>query len=110
MQYTLSATLDCAVHTQCHSRLCSTHSVPLYTVQYTLSATLDCAVHTRADYVHINGHDRTIAVILAKHFMELSDDGSVVIRNMLEHFKNFLIILTVSTNYIFVHLLDNKVF
>ena len=26
------------------------------------------------------------------------------------HFKYFIIILIVSTNYIFVHLLDNKVF
>jgi len=38
------------------------------------------------DYVHINGHDRTITVILAKHCIELSDDGSLVIRNMLEQF------------------------
>jgi len=38
------------------------------------------------DYVHINGHDRTITVILAKHCIELPDDGSLVIRNMLEQF------------------------
>ena len=38
------------------------------------------------DYVHINGHDRTIAVILAKHCVQLPDDGSLVIRNMLEQF------------------------
>ena len=31
------------------------------------------------DYVHINGHDRTITVILAKHCTELLDDGSLVI-------------------------------
>jgi len=46
--------------------------------------------------------------------MKLPDDGSPVIRNMvgviLNIFKYFIIILTVSTNYIFVHLLDNKVF
>ena len=42
-----SASLDCAVHTQCLSTLCSTHTVPLYTVQYTHSASLDCAVHTQ---------------------------------------------------------------
>jgi hypothetical protein len=36
--------------------------------------------------VHINGHDRTITVILAKHCIELPDDGSLVIRNMLEQF------------------------
>jgi len=38
------------------------------------------------DYVHINGHDRTITVILAKHCIEFPDDGSLVIRNMLEQF------------------------
>jgi len=48
-----------------------------------LSASLDCAVHTRTDYVHVNGHDRTITVILAKHRIKLPDDGSLVIRNML---------------------------
>ena len=39
-----------------------------------------------ADYVHVNGHDRTILVILAKRCIKLPDDGSSVIRNMLEHF------------------------
>jgi len=38
------------------------------------------------DYFHVNGHDRTITVILAKHFIEFPDDGSLVIRNMLEQF------------------------
>jgi len=38
------------------------------------------------DYVHINGHDGTITVILAKHCIKLPDDGSLVIRNMLEQF------------------------
>jgi len=37
------------------------------------------------DYVHVNGHD-TITVILAKHCIEHPDDGSHVIRNMLEQF------------------------
>ena len=54
------------------------------------SASLDCAVHRRCchntDYVHIKGRDRTITVILAKHCIKLPDDGSLVIRNMLEHF------------------------
>ena len=111
-----SPSLHCAVHTQCLSRLCITHTVPLYTVQYTHSPPLHCAVHTQSlstlcsthtvplytvqyththrgqicchntDYVHINGHDRTITVISAKHCMELPDDGSLVIRNMLEQF------------------------
>jgi len=34
----------------------------------------------------INGQDRTITVILAKHCIQLPDDGSLVIRNMLEQF------------------------
>jgi len=37
-------------------------------------------------YVHINGHDRTITVILAKHCTKLPDDGFPVIRNILEQF------------------------
>ena len=32
---------------------------------------------------------RAIIVILAKHCIKLPDDGSLVIRNMLEHFKYF---------------------
>ena len=47
VQYTHSASLHCAVHTQCLSTLCSTHTVPLQTVQYTHSASLHCAVHTQ---------------------------------------------------------------
>ena len=56
--------------------------------------------------------NKTITVILAKHSIQLPDDGSLVIRNMLEHLNIFkyFIILIVSTNYIFVHLLDNKLF
>ena len=40
------------------------------------------------DYVHINGKDRTITVILAKHCIctKLPDDGPLVIRNMSELF------------------------
>ena len=38
------------------------------------------------DYVHVNGRDRTITVILTRHCIKLPDDGSFVIRNMLEHF------------------------
>ena len=34
----------------------------------------------------MNGHDRTITVILAKHYIDLPDDGSLVIRNTLEQF------------------------
>jgi len=58
------------------------------------TASLDCSTHTdhgqiryhNTDYVHINGLDRTITVILAKLCIELPDDGSLVIRNMLEKF------------------------
>jgi len=38
------------------------------------------------DYVHVNGHDRTITVILAKYCIKLPDNGSLVIRNTLEQF------------------------
>ena len=44
------------------------------------------------DNVYVNGHDRTNFVILTKHCTRLPDDGSYVIRNMLEHvyiFYNF---------------------
>jgi len=59
---------------ECISRLCSTHTHHRQI----------CCHNT--DYVHINGHDRTINVILAKHCIKLPDDGSLVIRNMLEQF------------------------
>ena len=38
------------------------------------------------DYVCVNRHDRTITAILAEHCIKLSDDGSLVIRNILEQF------------------------
>ena len=41
----------------------------------------------------INGHVRTITVIVAKHCIKLPDDGSLVIRNMLEQFEIFYNIL-----------------
>jgi len=34
----------------------------------------------------LDGHDRTITVILAKHSIKLPDVGSLVMGNMLEHF------------------------
>jgi len=107
--HTHSASLVCTVHTQCLSSPCSTHTVPLYSVQYTHSASLLCTVQTQClsrlysahtqththhgqvcchntDYVHINGQDRTITVIIAKHCKRLPDDRSLVTRNMLEQF------------------------
>ena len=56
------------------SRLCNTH---------TLHGQICCR---NTYYVHINRQDRTVTVILAKHSVELPDDGSLVIRNMLEQF------------------------
>jgi len=50
-----------------------------------MAAYLQMCCHN-TDYVHVNEHDRTITVILVKHFIELPDDGSRVIRNMLEQF------------------------
>ena len=49
-----------------------------------LSCPLICCYNT--DYVHTKGHDRTVTLISAKHFIKLPDDGSLVIRNMLEQF------------------------
>jgi hypothetical protein len=42
------------------------------------------------DYVHVNGHDGTITVILAKHCIKLPDDGSLVVRNMFGAILNIL--------------------
>ena len=59
---------------ECLSRLCSTH---MHHVQIWCHNT---------DYVHVNGHNKTITVILAKHCIEIPDDGSLSIQNMLEQF------------------------
>ena len=96
---THSASLDCAVNTR--TVLCSTHT---HHVQISCRNT---------DYVPINGLGRAITVILAKHCIKFPDDGSLVIQNMLgelQYFKYFIIILIVSTNNMFVHLLDDIVF
>jgi len=50
-----------------------------------MAAYLQICCHN-TDYVHVNGHNRTIIVILAKHCIKLPDDGTLVIRNMLEQF------------------------
>jgi len=70
-----------------HSHVSPSFSLPYVTVCHHVSTglyTQICCHNT--DYVHINGHDRTITVILAKHCIKLPDDGSLVIRNMLEQF------------------------
>ena len=51
-----------------------------------LSCPLTWTCCRNTDYVHINGNDRTITVISAKHCIKPPDDGSLVIRNMLEQF------------------------
>ena len=43
-------------------------------------------INMDVDLDHVNGHDRIILVNLAKHCTRFPDDGSSVIRNMLEHF------------------------
>ena len=82
------------------TRQCRTH---------TQSASLDSAVHGRTtvgvcchntDYIHVNRHNRTITLILAKHCIKLPDDGSLVIQNMLEHFKYFKIFYN-NSNFIY---------
>ena len=60
-----------------------------------------CCLNT--DYVH----DRTITVILTKLCVKFPPKYVGIILNI---FKCFIVILIVSTNYIFVHLLDIKVF
>ena len=50
---------------------------------------------------------------LERHYIKLPDDGFLVIRNMVKqfkYFKYFIIILILSTNFIFVHLLVKEVF
>ena len=86
----------CVCTAQFREALCVLHSVERHCVctAQSHSASLHCSTHTHqgkiychnTNYVHINGQDRTITVILAKHCIELHDDGSLVIRNMLEQF------------------------
>jgi len=88
----LSALLDSELHTHTHAH---THPVTI------------CCRNT--DHVHVNGHERTILVILAKYCTRLPDNGSSVIQTCWSTFKHF-IILIVSTCYIIVRNLDNKIF
>jgi len=52
-------------------------------IQCSAKITIRCH---NTDYIHVNVHDRTITVILAKRCINLPDDGPLVIRNMLEQF------------------------
>jgi len=65
------------------------------TIKYLPVVLVYCAVHTHTTgkYAAITpttsistDTEKTITVILAKHCIELPDDGSFVIRNMLEQF------------------------
>jgi len=60
-------------------------SLYMKAVNYTHAQRVTICCHN-TDHVHVNGHDRIILVILVKHCTRLPDDGSFVIRNMLEHF------------------------
>ena len=51
-----------------------------------VSVDMDVVGVMAACTVHVNGHDRTITVILAKNCIKFPDYGSLVIRNMLEQF------------------------
>ena len=84
-----------ALPTKCLPIQRTTHSMATYsargecvqlTVQELHASTTDRICCHNTDHVHVNGHDRTILVILAKYCIRLPDDGSLVIRNMLEHF------------------------
>ena len=61
-------------------------AVPSYRVNYIYAQRARICCHDTG-LVHVNGHDRTILVlVLAKQCTRLLDDGSSVIRNMLEQF------------------------
>ena len=65
--------------------LCVLHSLERHSVQYTHTHHGQICCHN-TDYVHVNGRDRAITVSLVKHRIKLPDDGSLLIRNMLEQF------------------------
>ena len=83
------------------------YSAFTYSELHTRTTVRICCNNT--DLVHVNGHDRTITVILAKHFTRLTDDESSMIRNMLEQFQISYNFNCIYILYI-VHWLDNKVF
>ena len=62
-----------------------TRRVPPYTLNYTHAHRVRLCCHN-TDYVHVNRHDRTIFIILAKYCTRLPHDVSSVIRNMSEQF------------------------
>ena len=58
-------------YTQCLSRLCSTHTLPLYTVQYTHSVSLDCAVHTQCLSTLCSAHTVPLYTVQYTHSASL---------------------------------------
>ena len=62
------------------------HSVELrrYLLCGCVAACYGGICHHSTDTAHINKHDGTIPVILARHRLRLPDDGSCVNRNMSE--------------------------
>ena len=78
--------------------VCAVHCIwrPSYTVNYTQAQRVRICCHN-TDLVHVKGHNRTTLVILSKNCTRLPDDGSSVIRNMLEHFYIFY-----NFNYIYI--------
>jgi len=66
--------------------LCVVHYIGRHYIHTHTHAPRSQYVAINTDLAHVNGHDRTTAVIFAKHCTRLPEDGSFVIRNMLEHF------------------------
>jgi len=77
----------CVCTAQSREGLCVCVRVCVCTAQSRKELYVCTALSREAHYA--NGHERTITVILAKHCIKLPDDGSLVIRNMLEQFKYF---------------------
>ena len=73
--------------------MCTALSREALCVCTALSREALCSTHTHHgqicchnnDYVHVNGHDRTITVILAKHCIKLPDDGQCLSRQCSTH-------------------------
>ena len=86
----------CVLHSLERQRVCVLHSLERQRVcvLHSLERQRVCVLHSlesqtcrhNTDYVLINGHDRTITVILAKYCIKFPDDETLVIRNTLEQF------------------------
>jgi len=82
----------CIATALCNLHVCTAHDWRLNICPWCVCVLCSTRTHHgqicchNTDYVHINGHEKPVTVILAKHCVELPDDGSLVIRNMLEQF------------------------